>query len=31
VDREVVFAPEALGDLYELYDFIALDAGTVRA
>ena len=26
--REVVFAPEALGDLCELYDVIALDAGT---
>jgi toxin ParE1/3/4 len=31
VDREVVFAPEALGDLRELYDFIAQDAGTGRA
>ncbi len=31
MDREVVFAPEALGDLRELYDFIVLDAGTSRA
>jgi hypothetical protein len=28
VDREVIFAPEALGDLRALYDVIALDAGT---
>jgi len=31
VNREVVFAPEALGDLRALYDVIALDAGTGRA
>jgi plasmid stabilization system protein ParE len=31
VAHEVVFAPEALGDLRALYDVIALDAGTGRA
>ena len=31
MSREVVFAPEALGDLRTLYDDIALDAGTGRA
>jgi toxin ParE1/3/4 len=31
VNREVVFAPEALGDLQQLYDHIALDAGAGRA
>ena len=31
MDREVVFAPEALGDLRMLYDVIALDAGAGRA
>lgn len=29
--HEVIFAPEALTDLFELYDFIAADAGPVRA
>ena len=29
--REVIFAPEALADLFKLYDDIALDAGTGRA
>lgn len=29
--REVVFAPEALADLFELYDYIAADAGAERA
>lgn len=28
---EVVFAPEALGDLYRIYDVIARDAGTAPA
>jgi hypothetical protein len=27
VDREVVFVPEALDDLLELYDYIAGQAG----
>jgi plasmid stabilization system protein ParE len=31
VTREVIFAPEALTDLYKLYEDIALDAGTGRA
>jgi len=31
VTSEVTFAPEALADLYKLYDDIALDAGTGRA
>jgi toxin ParE1/3/4 len=31
VTREVIFAPEALADLFELYDYIAADAGPVRA
>ena len=31
MSREVVFAPEALGDLRKLYNDIALDAGTGRA
>jgi toxin ParE1/3/4 len=31
VDREVIFAPEALGDLRGLYDYIARDAGAGRA
>jgi plasmid stabilization system protein ParE len=30
VTREVVFAPEALTDLFELYDTIAADAGAER-
>ena len=29
--REVIFAPEALTDLFELYDTIAADAGAERA
>ncbi|HTW68307.1 MAG TPA: type II toxin-antitoxin system RelE/ParE family toxin [Acetobacteraceae bacterium] len=29
--REVIFAPEALTDLFELYDIIAADAGAARA
>ena len=29
--REVIFAPEALTDLFELYDTIAADAGAARA
>ncbi len=29
--REVIFAPEALTDLFELYDHIAADAGAERA
>jgi plasmid stabilization system protein ParE len=31
VTREVTFAPEALADLYKLYDDIALDGGAGRA
>jgi plasmid stabilization system protein ParE len=31
VTREVIFAPEALTDLFELYDYIAADAGAERA
>ena len=31
VTREVTFAPEALADLYNLYDYIALDGGPGRA
>jgi len=31
VTREVIFAPEALTDLFELYDIIAADAGAARA
>jgi len=31
VTREVIFAPEALTDLFELYDTIAADAGAERA
>jgi toxin ParE1/3/4 len=31
VAREVIFAPEALTDLFELYDYIAADAGAERA
>jgi toxin ParE1/3/4 len=31
VTREVIFAPEALGDLYWLYDVIAGDGGAARA
>lgn len=29
--RNVVFSPEALGDLISLYDYIAADSGPVRA
>lgn len=29
--REVVFSPEALGDLLSLYDYIAADSGPARA
>lgn len=29
--REVIFAPEALADLFELYDYIAADSGAERA
>jgi len=31
VTREVIFAPEALQDLFELYDYIAADSGAERA
>jgi toxin ParE1/3/4 len=31
VTREVTFAPEALADLYKLYDDITLDGGARRA
>jgi toxin ParE1/3/4 len=31
VTREVIFSPEALTDLFELYDYIAADAGAARA
>jgi toxin ParE1/3/4 len=31
VAREVIFAPEALTDLFELYDYIAADSGAERA
>jgi toxin ParE1/3/4 len=31
VTREVIFAPEALTDLFELYDYIAADSGAERA
>jgi len=31
VTREVIFAPEALQDLFELYDYIAADSGAARA
>jgi plasmid stabilization system protein ParE len=31
VTREVIFAPEALTDLFDLYDDIAADAGAERA
>jgi toxin ParE1/3/4 len=31
VAREIIFAPEALTDLFELYDHIATVAGPVRA
>jgi toxin ParE1/3/4 len=31
VTRQVVFAPEALQDLLQLYDFIAADSGSERA
>jgi toxin ParE1/3/4 len=31
VTREVIFAPEALTDLFELYDTIAADSGAERA
>jgi toxin ParE1/3/4 len=31
VTREVIFAPEALTDLFELFDTIAADAGAERA
>lgn len=29
--REIIFAPEALADLFELYDYIAASAGAERA
>ena len=29
--REVIFSPEALQDLFELYDYIAADSGATRA
>jgi plasmid stabilization system protein ParE len=31
VSREVVFAPEAQADLFQLYDCVAADSGTARA
>jgi len=31
VAREVIFAPEALADLFELYDYIAAASGAERA
>lgn len=31
MSREVVFAPEAQADLFQLYDYIAADSGTARA
>jgi toxin ParE1/3/4 len=31
VTREIIFAPEALTDLFELYDYIAANAGAARA
>jgi toxin ParE1/3/4 len=31
VTREVIFAPEALQDLFQLYDYIAADSGAERA